>query len=373
MPPVLIDIRRTEDARDVVHRAVQALVEGKLVAFPTETVYGVAASALVQDAVGRLLRVKHRPAEQPLTLAVKSAEDALDYVPDMCPMAWRLARRCWPGPVTLVLENHHPDSLLSRLPQLVRQAVMPRDTVGLRVPAHDLILNVMRMLAGPLALSSANRKGRPDAVTGQEVVESLGDDVQLVLEDGKSRYARPSSVVRVDQKGLHVLRAGVVPEDTLKRLSGFMLLLVCTGNTCRSPMAEIMARQMLAARLGCKMDEVEDAGIVLKSAGVAASAGGRPSVEAIDAMARRGLDLGRHETQPLSETLVRHADTIFTMTGSHRRAVVERWPEAAGRTSVLAEDEQDIVDPIGGTPDLYQRCADQIKSALESRLADLDF
>ena len=121
MAPLVIDIRSAEDTRDVVHRAVQALAEGRLVALPTETVYGLAASALDERAVKRLLAVKNRPEGQPLTLAVKSADDALDYVPDLSLLGRRLARRCWPGPVTLVVDDRHPDSLIGQLAPSVRQ------------------------------------------------------------------------------------------------------------------------------------------------------------------------------------------------------------------------------------------------------------
>src|SRR5688572_1746946 len=111
MPAALIDLRTAEDPRDVVHRAVQALAEGKLVAFPTETVYGVAASAINAKAVERLGEIKQRREGHPFTLAIKSAEDAIDYVPLLPPLAQRLTRRCWPGPVTFVLDDDHPESL----------------------------------------------------------------------------------------------------------------------------------------------------------------------------------------------------------------------------------------------------------------------
>src|SRR5262245_3140577 len=112
MPPVVLDLRSTDDIRDVVHRAVQALAEGKLVAFPTETVYGLAASALIEGAVDRLIAVKGPSPGRPLALAVKSAEDACDYVPGLNPLARRLARRCWPGPVTLVVDDQHAEGLV---------------------------------------------------------------------------------------------------------------------------------------------------------------------------------------------------------------------------------------------------------------------
>ena len=104
MPPVVIDVRNAEDPRDVVHRAVQALSEGKIVAFPTETVYGFGARALDPHAVERLLQVKGRSNKAPLALAIRGAQELLDYVPDASPLGERLARRCWPGPVTLVVD-----------------------------------------------------------------------------------------------------------------------------------------------------------------------------------------------------------------------------------------------------------------------------
>ncbi len=372
MPPLVIDIRSAEDSRDVVHRAVQALAEGKLVALPTETVYGLAASALSESAVARVLETKQRGRDKPLTLAIRSSDDVLDYVPDLSPLGRRLARRCWPGPVTLVAEDCHPESLVRRLPPSVQQAVCPGGSIGLRVPAHQMVLDILRMLIGPVVLTSANPSGAADPVTAQEVLDAMGDAVQLVLDDGQSRLGQPSTVVKVGPRDFEVLRAGVVPEQTLRRLASFMVLLVCTGNTCRSPMAEVMCRKMIADRIGCKPNELGDRGVMVMSAGLSAMMGGRPSPEAVSVMSKMGLQLADHESQPLTTQLVRSADLIWTMTRSHRQAIASQWPEALARTFVLAGDRGDIADPIGGPVEFYEKCAQQIKAELEQRVRELD-
>jgi protein-tyrosine phosphatase len=352
---------------------VQALAEGKLVAFPTETVYAVTASALDSNAVSRLLAAKRRePGKPPFTLGIKSAEEALDYVPHMPPLAQRLARRCWPGPVTIVCSNHHPESLLSRLPEAVQEVVTPSGTVGLRVPGHPMFLDTMKMVVGPVVITSANRAGEPEPLTAQEVIASFGDDVGLVLDDGRTRFAQSSSVIKINDHDFEVVRAGVVSEQTLRRLAILSIVFVCTGNTCRSPMAEALCRSMLANRLGCKPIELEDHGVIVASAGISATMGGRPSPEAVAVLSEMGVDLAGHASQPLGPQLVRYADIIWTMTRSHRQAILSQWPEAAGRVHLLSLDGHDISDPIGCPIEQYRRCVEQIKVELEPRLKDLE-
>ena len=368
----IIDVRREEDSRDVVHRAVQSLAEGGLVVFPTETVYGLAASARNEAAVSRLAEVKGRDASKPMALAIRGVEDAIDYVPAISPAAQRVARRCWPGPVTLVLEDSSDESLLRQLPKSVLQRVVPNGSVGLRVPAHPLILDVLKLMAGPLVLTSANLSGEPDPTSAEQAIASMNNHVDLVLNDGPSHYGQPSSVVCVKGRDLTMLREGAVNETTIRELSSFTIIFVCTGNTCRSPMAEAICRDLIAKRLGCDRSELTKRGVRVMSAGVAASHGSPASPEAVDVLGESGIPLGEHQSQPVSEQLVQHADLVFAMTATHRDAMLRAWPHATDNVHLLRQDHGDICDPIGGPVEVYRRCAQQIRTEIEGRLDEFD-
>ncbi|MEI6657170.1 MAG: Sua5/YciO/YrdC/YwlC family protein [Planctomycetota bacterium] len=368
---MVIDLRRTEDARDVVHRAVQALAEGCCVAFPTETEYVVAASGRRDDAAKRLASiVVPRPGEPLLSLALKSADEAIDWAPRISPMGRRLARRCWPGPVSMLVPDNHPESLVHRLPEASRAGVVGDGRLRLRVPGHQLLADCMRMLPGPVMLAEPESGGSL-AVTAADVVSWAGSVVSLIIDDGRTQYAQPPSTIELSDRGFRMVRPGVVGEEALRRLSSLMVLFVCTGNTCRSPMAEVLFRIMAAERLGCEPEEIERHGVVVASAGLAAWGGGPASTGAVEAMREMGGNLGGHESQPLTESLVAQADIILTMTAAHRAAILAQFPEAGGRLAMLSPDRRDVIDPVGGSIDTYRSCARQIHGHLTARMDTL--
>ena len=372
MSAVFIDLNQAEDVRDVIQRAVEALSSGKIVAIPTETVYGLAASALQPEAVKRLWELKGRDSSKPFAIAVKSLEDSLDYVPDMSPLAKRLARRCWPGPVTLVMDDH-PESVIHQLDQSVIDATVPGGTVGLRVPDHDVTRQILRLCAGPIVLTSANLAGDPAANDGQTVLKDLGDQVDMIIDAGPTRFQNASTVVKVDGDQLTVLREGAVNESVVRGLTDYIAVVVCTGNTCRSPMAEAMLKKQFSNKFGCGIDQLADFGVNVMSAGISAMPGAPAANQSVEVMRQYGVDISAHCSQPMTGRLAKCADVIFALTNGHRDAIVSQWPELKDTVKTLRPDGGDISDPIGSPVAVYQSCAQQIDQCLEHWLQHIDF
>ncbi len=360
MGTVVLNLRQDADSQDAIHHAVEALAAGKLLVLPTETVYGVACSALHADAVTRMVELLGPALETPLSYCVKSEADALDFAPDMSPLARRLARRAWPGPLTLVLPGPHEDSVIGRLPAESRQLLAHPLGIALRVPNHSAVGQIMRLTAGPVVLARASLGGQPECTTGEEAVARFQERVALILDDGQCRFSRASTIARIDENRLTVLRPGVLDDQALEQMSQVNILLVCTGNTCRSPMAEGLLKKKIADASGCPPDQLDSSGIRVISAGIAAMPGGTPSPEAVDVMHESGIEISEHRSQPLSDRLVNEADLILTMTSAHRQMVLAQWPTAGNRVHVLGRDQGDIFDPIGMPLEYYEACAQQI-------------
>ena len=372
MSAVVIDLQNAEDKRDVVHIAVEALSAGKIIAIPTETVYGLAASALHPQSVERLIELKGRDPSKPFAFAVKSLDDALDYVPNMSSLARRVARRSWPGPLTMVLDSNHADSVIHRLDPIIQSATIPSGTVGLRVPAHETTLQMMRLCAGPIVLTSANLSGSPAATAGQQVVETLGEKVDLIVDDGETQFGQGSTVVQVANDKINVLRDGVIDEKTISRLTSFIALIVCTGNTCRSPMGEGLLRKRLAEKLGCDTESLLDNGVSVLSAGIAAMPGSPAAAQAVEVMNHLGIDIADHSSQPITGRLAQFADIILTMTNGHRQALISHWPTLEPRTKTVRRDGADVSDPIGSPVSVYKKCAEQIDDHLAQWANEFD-
>ena len=316
-----------------LHEAAAALRDGALVVFPTETVYGVAANAANADAVKRLRKAKGRGFTQPFTVHLSSRAEAQQYVSRPPALARRLSRKAWPGPVTLIC----PAGELEKEPiaQVVSAdglgEVFSNGKVGLRCPDHALARELIRQAGVPVVASSANRAGKPPPVDLRDALRDLDGVVEFAFDGGRTRLSAASTIVEITPDNWVIQRQGAIDERTIRRMVKSVILMVCTGNSCRSPLAEYMFRAKLAERLGLSYEELAAQGYAVVSAGTLGCSGLPISDGSCAELAARGIDAATHRSQPLTIELVQQCERIYCMSGEHRLAVLDLLPAAADR------------------------------------------
>lgn len=205
MPIVPVDPQHPN--ADIIDQAAARLRAGELVAFPTETVYGLGANALDAEAVARIYAAKGRPAWNPVIAHVPDVAAARALSRDWPESAERLAQAFWPGPLTLVVP---------KAAQVPAEATAGLDAVGVRVPAHPVALALLRAAGVPVAAPSANRFTQVSPTTAAHVVQSLGDRVPLVLDGGPATVGIESTVVDCTGDTVVILRPGMLGRESLE-------------------------------------------------------------------------------------------------------------------------------------------------------------
>lgn len=202
--------------RAEIIRAANVLRAGGVVAFPTETVYGLGADASNVAAVGKIYALKGRPSDHPVIVHLAADTQLTDWAVEIPDRAWQLAGRFWPGPLTLILR---------RSPRVPDAVTGGQDTVALRVPAHPVARALLETFGGGVAAPSANRFGRVSATTARHVREEFGDAVEVILDGGESDVGIESTIVDMSRAVPALLRPGGVLLDALQEALGGQLAL----------------------------------------------------------------------------------------------------------------------------------------------------
>lgn len=357
--PEVLDWQRIADPHAVIHYAVQSLRQGRTVAFPADGGYAVTASGLKPEAVRQLIddgsdETNGTPLLPELMLALRDAAETRDWAPGLSQSGLRLARRLWPGPATLLVGGDIERGLASRLPEEVRTRLCAKGQLHLTVPRHEALREVLRNMPGPLLMSAASSDSRAD----------------VIVADESAPQGQPATVLSVNGASWQIVRPGAMSAEEIRQQTACWIVFVCTGNTCRSPLAEALCKKLLADRLGCTVEELPTRGYYVLSAGISALPGGAAATEAEEVARGYGADLSAHRSQPLTTDLADRADYLVVMTQSHLRAVADYFGHL-GTLPRLLDPAGDIADPIGGDQPIYDSCGKQIWRHLEALVAEI--
>ena len=358
-------IKITDDnITDAAREAAQAIQDGKLVGFPTETVYGIAVDATNFEAVARLRELKSRP-EAPFSLHLGTPADLARYIKadDLPLKADRLIERTWPGPVTPLIKTpgHFADDSLNQIEGLFESLTMG-GVLGLRCPDELFTQYMLSMAQCPVIAPSANLKGQPSPRTGDDVLAQLDGKIDLLIDIGQTKYGQDSSIVKFEGDDWSIIRQGVFNSAMLSRMMSRKIAFVCTGNTCRSPMAEGIAKVILAKKYNCSVEQLQQKGIEVISAGAMAYDGDCATEEAEQSARKFGADISGHRSTKLTPELLKLCDLVFCMTHSHL-AMAEAMAQGSPPVITLL-DNAGIPDPIGGSAEVYDETAAAIESAI---------
>lgn len=371
MPAPVVQILQSSEYAQEIRRGGQLLAEGKAVVLPMETVYGVTALLSHPAGRGRLKALRAADNSKPLTPHLVRSEQAAEFLGPPSELADRMMRKLWPGPVGLQfdVDAERRRNVAAKF-GLGESDLFEDGTITLRRPDHAVFMDIASAVDGPVAATAAPGRaadnGRFDSA---DLAAELDGKVDLIFDAGAPRFNKPSTLVKLSGDGYKVVRAGVYDERTIRRLMRTTILFVCSGNTCRSPMCEALARKVLSKRFGVEERELEGRGIEVLSAGTMAMGGSRATPQGVEAVQSLGCDLSRHRSRPLTIELIQQADAIYTMSGGHSRAVMMMLPSAAQKVQRL-DPENEIDDPIGGDLELYNDLARRLLKLIEARLAE---
>ena len=354
----------------VIKEASELIAAGGLAAIPTETVYGIACR-VETGSLDRLNKLKGRSPEKYYSLHLYPKEEIKKYVPTISLKGQKLIKNALPGPLTVVFELTAQDIEKQRngLQKEVFENLYKDNSIGIRCPDNPVASKLLQITPCPVVVPSANLTGKPPAVNAEEVLAGFSGQIELVLDAGECKYKTSSSVVKVGKNGIEILRAGAYSQTELENLSQIKFLFVCTGNTCRSPIAKGLFSKYLAEKIGCRIDQLEEIGYKVLSAGTAGIIGVPASAEAVKACAVRGVDIKAHRSTALTKELIEQADFVFAMGSDHRQQILALSPQAADKCVLLAENI-DIPDPIGQPQEVYDSCTDLIENAVKKRISE---
>lgn len=340
----------------------KVLKKGGVTIIPTDTVYGFGVDACLPQACERIYEIKGRRLSKPLTLFLKDREEILQHVGAITPLAQKVIDRFFPGPLTIILPTKKRTPVLS-----------PEEKIGIRIPEHPFIFALLNQLKSTLATTSANLSNEDEIISPGLLKEVFTGKVDLLIDAGEL-WGPPSTVIDLTASPPIILRKGRVPILKIEEEIGeevklspsiyFTVLFICTGNSCRSPIAKALLEKRMRGKR-----------VFAYSAGTSALSGNLPTKETLKIAREYEIDISSHRSTPLNPELIDRADLILVMEKEHYDRVISFKKENLSKTFLLRaypeRKSKEIEDPIGKPYEVYMRVAKLIEEGIERVAEDI--
>jgi tRNA threonylcarbamoyl adenosine modification protein (Sua5/YciO/YrdC/YwlC family) len=351
-------------------QAAEILRAGGLVIIPTETVYGIAARG---DEVGfdALNAIKGRDLSKFYSLYIPDSQALGRYVPSIDMRTAKLVHNFLPGPVTIVF-NLTDQEVKEQIKSLGKKwaGIYKDNSIAVRCPDNEATCRLLELADIPIVATGAGLSGMPAATDFEQAFNAFNTKVPFMFNDGECGEKIGSTVVRISNGSIDVLREGAVDSQEIADISTVDIIFVCSSNTCRSPLAAEICKKQLAARLGCDTERLEMFGYKIRSAGVMAPLEKPIRQEAVNLANELGFDLSRHISTPLVPRDLLCCDLILAMQQEHRDRIISFYPQLADKCRLVADD-YDICSPSDGNGKVYAKFAQILENAIEQVIGEI--